>query len=227
MKKNFNILLTVAIIALLYICYKSLMGPIQFAEEREARETLVKQKLIDIRTAQIEYRTAYHKFTPSLDTLIDFVKTAKIPRILKEGELNDEQLESGLTDAKALEMIAKAEKTGKWNEVDKAGIRGFRRDTVWVSLKDTIFGKEFFADSMRYVPFGGGAEFEMAISSDTTKSGDAMYLFEAKTPYTTYLHGINEQELKNIISEQNKMERYCGLKVGDIENANNNAGNWE
>ena len=29
------------------------------------------------------------------------------------------------------------------------------------------------------------------------------------------------------ISDMKKMGRYCGLKVGDVEMPNNNAGNWE
>lgn len=227
MKKIFNILFVITCLALAFICYRSIMGPIQFNEERDRREQFVIQKLVDIRTAQIEYRSAYGKYTDNIDTLIEFVKTAQLPMVLKEGELNDAQLDKGITEDKALEMIRKAEKSGKWKEVDEAGIRNFRRDTVWIPLKDTVFTKTFNADSMRYVPFGKGTQFEMAVSKDTAKSGGYMYLFEAKTPYTVYLQDINEQELKNLISEQEKLDRYCGLKVGDVENANNNAGNWE
>ena len=62
---------------------------------------------------------------------------------------------------------------------------------------------------------------------DSTRSGTPLYLFEARTPYTVYLSGINEQELINLIDKQDKLSRYCGLKVGDVEEPNNNAGNWE
>ena len=63
--------------------------------------------------------------------------------------------------------------------------------------------------------------------SDTTKSGAPLNLFQAQTPYETYLGGLNTQELANLKDLQTKLGKYCGLRVGDIEQPNNNAGNWE
>ena len=228
MKKVLNLLLAVTIVGLGYICYRSIMGPIEFEEERDFREKAIIARLIDIRTAQVEYRNILKiGYADNLDTLIEFVKTSQMPVILKEGELDDKQLERGLTEQKALDMIAKAQKTNKWADVDKEGLREFRRDTSWIALIDTIYGKNFCADSLKYVPYGNGAEFELATRCDTTKSGTAQWLFEARTPYEVYLTGINNQEMLNLISAQKKIGRYCGLKVGDVEQANNNAGNWE
>ncbi|MBQ3538845.1 MAG: hypothetical protein IJN24_01300 [Bacteroidaceae bacterium] len=227
-KVAFNLLLLVAIVGLAFICYRSIMDPIEFEEQRGAREKDIIARLIDIRTAQIEYRNNHQgAYTDNFDTLIDYIKTAQMPIVLKVGELNDEQLERGLTEKKVLEMIAKAEKTGKWADVEKEGLRDFRRDTTWIALVDTIYGKGFNVDSLKYVPYSNGAQFELATSCDTTKSGSAQWLFEARTPFETYLTGINDQEMKNLISAQKKLGRYCGLKVGDVEQPNNNAGNWE
>ena len=161
------------------------------------------------------------------DTLIDFVKTAKLPFVKKEGVLSDAQLEAGMTEKKAMAIINKAKKTGNWKEVEKEGLMNFKRDTMWVAVTDTIYGAGFNADSMRYVPFGNGAQFEMAIRNDTTKSGAPLHLFQAQTPYETYLSGLNAQELANLKDLQSKLGKYCGLRVGDIEQPNNNAGNWE
>lgn len=227
-KLALNLLFVVAIVGLLFICYRSIMDPIQFTEERKEREKDVIARLIDIRTAQIEYRNNHEgAYTDNFDSLIDFIKTAQMPIVLKVGELNDEQLERGLTEQKVLDMIAKAKKTNKWGDVDKEGLRDFRRDTTWIALIDTLYGKGFIADSLKYVPYSNGVVFEMATSCDTTKSGTAQWLFEARTPYQTYLSGINDQEMHNLISNQKKLGRYCGLKVGDVEQPNNNAGNWE
>ena len=109
-----------------------------------------------------------------------------MPFIYKEGELNDKQLEDGMTEKKAIAIINKAKKTGKYDEVKKAGLENFKRDTMWVAVLDTIFPKGFNPDSMRYVPYGGGAQFEMAIKNDTAKSGAPFCLLEVKTPYETY-----------------------------------------
>lgn len=235
MKKFVNALLFVAIIGLGFICYRSIMGPIEFSEERSAREKEIIARLIDIRTAQIEYRNNHEgAYADNFDTLIAYIKTAQMPIVMKVGELNDDQLERGLTEQKMLDMIAKAQKTKKWGDVEKEGfgldengLPKFRRDTTWIALIDTIYPDSFVPDSLAYVPYGNGEKFELATSCDTTKSGSAQYLFEARTPYSVYLKGINDQELNNLISETKKFDRYTGLKVGDVETPNNNAGNWE
>ena len=228
MKKVLNLLLVVTIVGLAYICYRSIMGPIEFEEERDFREKAIIARLMDIRTAQVEYRNILKSgYADNLDSLIEFVKTSQMPVILKEGELDDKQLERGLTETKAMAIINKAKKTNNWKEVEKEGLMNFRRDTSWIALLDTIFPKGYQIDSLAFVPFGNGARFEVETSVDTTKAGGPQYLFEARTPYEVYLSGINDQELKNLISDMKKMDRYCGLKVGDVNMPNNNAGNWE
>ena len=214
MKTVINIVLAACVIGLIYVCYGSIMGPINFDDAKKTREKQVIARLIDIRKAQLEYRNLHNgRYTASFDTLIDFVKTA--------------QLEAGMTEKKAMAIINKAKKTGNWKEVEKEGLMNFKRDTLWVAVTDTIYAPGFNADSLRYVPFGNGVQFEMVTRSDTTKSGAPLNLFQAQTPYETYLGGLNTQELANLKDLQTKLGKYCGLRVGDIEQPNNNAGNWE
>ena len=228
MKTVINIVLGLCALALVYVCYGSIMGPINFDNTKKAREKEVIARLIDIRKAQVEYRNVNKGvYTASFDTLIDFVKTAKLPFVKKEGALTDAQLEKGMTEKKAMALINKAKKTGNWKEVEKEGLMNFKRDTMWVSVLDTIFPKGFNADSLRYVPFGNGKQFEMASRQDTTKSGAPLNLFQAQTPYETYIGDLDKQLLINLKDVQNKLGKYCGLRVGDIETPNNNAGNWE
>jgi hypothetical protein len=204
------------------------MGPINFDNAKKAREKEVIARLIDIRKAQVEYRNTHEGvYTASFDTLIDFVKNAKLPFVKKEGALTDAQLEAGMTEKKAMKIIEKAKKTGNWKEVEKEGLQNFKRDTMWVSVLDTIFPKGFNADSLRYVPFGNGKEFEMASRQDTTKSGAPLNLFQAQTPYEAYIGDLDKQQIINLKDVQKKLGKYCGLRVGDIEQPNNNAGNWE
>ena len=228
MKTVFNIVLVLCAAALIYICYNSIMGPINFENAKKDREKAVIARLIDIRKAQQEYRTLNHgMYTDKFDTLIDFVKNQKLPFVMKVGQLTDDQLESGLTEKKAMAIINKAKKTGKYDEVKKNGLENFKRDTMWVAVLDTIFPKGFNADSMRYVPFGNGAQFEMAIKNDTAKSGAPFCLLEVKTPYDVYLNGLDKQEIANLKDLQTKLGKYSGLMIGSLETANNNAGNWE
>ena len=228
MKTVFNILLALCAVALVYICFGSILGPIEFDKERKAREKEVIARLIDIRKAQVEWRQLHEgKYTADFDSLIDFVKTAKLPFVRKEGSLTDAQLEAGMTEKKALKLIEKAKKTGNWKEVEKEGLMNFKRDTMWVSVLDTIYPKGFNPDSLKYVPYGNGVVFEMATRSDTTKSGAPLNLFQAQTPYESYIGDLDRQQILNLKDVQSKLGKYCGLRVGDIEQPNNNAGNWE
>ncbi|KAA6327418.1 hypothetical protein EZS27_023594 [termite gut metagenome] len=228
MKTVINILLAIIALVLIYICYISIMGPINFDEQKKLRDDVVVARLIDIRKAQQEYRIQNkQQYTASFDTLIDFVKRGKIPFVSKEGVLTDKQLEDGLTEKKAMNIINKAKKTGKWDEVKKNKLEHFKRDTFWVAVIDTIFPKEFNADSLRYVPFGNGAQFEMNTASQIAKSGAPIYLLEVKTPYGVYLEGLDQQEIINLIDLQTKLNKYPGLMIGSLETPNNNAGNWE
>ncbi|WP_300725811.1 hypothetical protein [uncultured Bacteroides sp.] len=228
MKTVINLVLAACVIALIYICYGSIMGPINFDKEKAIRDKAIIARLIDIRKAQVEYRSVHDgAYTASFDTLINFVKTAKLPYILKEGVLTDDQLNNGLTEKKAVAMINKAKKSGNWKEVEAAGLMNFRRDTMWVAVLDTIFEQGFNPDSMAFVPYGNGAKFEMAVRKDTTEAGAPLNLFQAQVAYDVYLGDLNKQELINLKDVQEKLGKYAGLRVGDIEQPNNNAGNWE
>ena len=228
MKTVINLVLAACAIGLVYICYGSIMGPINFDETKKAREKEIIARLIDIRKAQQEYRTLHQgAYTDNFDSLIDFVKTAKLPFIMKVGTLTDNQLNNGMTEKKAMDIINKAKRTNKWDEVEKEGLQNFRRDTMWVAVMDTIFAKGFNPDSLPYVPYGNGAKFELAIRKDTTKAGAPLNLFQAQVAYDVYLGDLNHQELVNLKDVQTKLGKYCGLRVGDIEQPNNSAGNWE
>ena len=247
MKKIVNIVLTLCVVGLAYICVGSIMGSINFGKVREAREKQIIARLIDIRTAQVAFRDLHQgQYTDNFDELIEFVKNDSLPFVKKVGELSDKQLEDGLTELKAVKLINEARYAKKpaiakrkWQEAEKAGLvklnkKGeveeylFSRDTMWVLALDTLYPKGFNADSLRYVPFGNGAEFELRTGCDSSsKSGNKLYLFEAKTPYRAYLDGVNKDELNNLIDFQEELGRYPGLQVGDAEVGNNNAGNWE
>ncbi|MGL4292810.1 MAG: hypothetical protein ACRCSQ_04465 [Bacteroidales bacterium] len=220
----FKILLVAAIGIMGYLCVESIMGPIRFEHEKGIRDKATIQRLINIRKAQLEYRNLNGTYTASFDTLIDFVKTGQLPFVVKEGSLTDAQLESGLTEKKAMEIIKK----GKQDEIAKNGLENFRRDTIFVNVGDTIFGRSFKADSLQFVPFTHGkAKFEMATGEILNASGYVMRLFEAKTPYTVYLGGLDKQEIINLSDRAKKTDKYPGLQVGSIVEPNNNAGNWE
>ena len=228
MKTVLNIVLAAIAVFLLYICYESVMGPVRFEEEKGIRDKAVQARLLDIRKAQAEYSNTHDRqYTNNFDSLIYFVKNQKLPLVFKKGVLSDAQLENGLTEAKAMAIINKAKKTGKYDEVKKNGLENFSRDTTWVAVIDTIFPKGFNADSLRYVPFGNGVQFQMDTLTQIARSGAPICLLEVKAPYEAYLGDLDKQEIINLKDQQQQLNKYCGLKIGDLETANNNAGNWE
>ena len=79
MKVTLKILLAVAVVLLAYMCYRSIMGPIEFKDERDRRENLIKARLIDIRKAQIEYKNIHKVHAANFDELSKFLKDEKLP----------------------------------------------------------------------------------------------------------------------------------------------------
>ena len=101
MKKVLNVLLALCVVGLAYICVGSIMGTINFEKVRKAREKEIIARLIDIRSAQVEFRNQNGgQYTDSFDDLIGFVKNGSLPFVKKVGELTDIQLENGWTESK-------------------------------------------------------------------------------------------------------------------------------
>ena len=208
MKVTLKILLAVAVVLLAYMCYRSIMGPIEFKDERDRRENLIKARLIDIRKAQIEYKNIHKVHAANFDELSKFLKDEKLPFLIKEGVLTDEQLEKCMTEKEAF----------------KKGL--IRRDTVWVTAVDTLFGKGYNVDDLRNVP-GANVQFTMDTATLTSGSGYTVKVFQCGVLYDDYLGDLNKQEVYNVKDKASKMGKYAGLRVGSVEEINNNAGNWE
>lgn len=83
------------------------------------------------------------------------------------------------------------------------------------------------ADSLQYIPFADGKKFDIATTVVTGKSGRTLPLMECGAKYNDYLYGLDENTVSVLIEDANKAGRYPGLKIGDINTPNDNAGNWE
>jgi len=209
MKRVLSLFLWAVIIVLAYFVVDSPLEQVRFEKERDKRESAIIQNLIDIRTAQVKYKEKYGEYTAGFDTLINFVKTDSLPKVLKEGYLTDSMFEAGMTEEKAV----------------KQGI--IIRDTTYVPALTEIFGEDYPIDKLGFVPYTDGKMFEMGATTVRTGSNVPIKVFEAKVPYEVYLEGLDKQEIENMRAKALKFEKYPGLKVGSLSEANNNAGNWE
>ena len=210
MRTVIQILLVVAAVVLTYFIYSSIQRPIQFEKARKARYDVTVAKLKDIRKAELAYKDVHGQFTGSWDTLIDFVLHDSVRNVKAIGELTDSMIEAKITEKKAIKM----------------GL--IIRDTVKVGVIDALFGGNYDANSLRYVPVPGEpTEFHLAQTIITTGSGIKVPVFEAKAHNNVILRGLDRQLVINLNDSRRTNEKYPGLRVGSLEEANNNAGNWE
>ncbi len=231
MKTTIRIFLGIAIVFMSYLCVVSILTPIQFEEARAKRQEAVIKNLVNIRTAELEFRTEKGHFTADLDSLILFLKTTPKKEVLKEGALTDKQLEAGLTELKAVRIIERAKRTGNYREVKANGLEGFRRDTIETNMIQSLYKGAYTEETIEeiiYIPYTDGQKFEIEVNNEyQTDKGIKVPLFEVRAPFAAFLADQNAQELVNLIDKEEKLDHYAGLKVGSIDSPNNNAGNWE
>ena len=201
MKTVIQVLLSVAILVLGYLLVDSINQPIRFQQEQRTRYNRTSDRLKDIRTAQLAYRSVYGEFTGSFDTLIDFVKNDSFRIVMAIGFEDDD------ADVASEQII---------------------RDTIRVSVRDSLFRAGYPVDSIRYVPYTGGREqFFLGAGEVMTGSGLNVKVFEAHVHNDVLLAGLDRQLVINMNDERIRRDLFPGLRVGSLTETTNNAGNWE
>ncbi|MDR0393934.1 MAG: hypothetical protein LBH77_02125 [Tannerella sp.] len=209
MKVVLRILLVAAIVVLVYMCVQSIMTPINFEKQQKSREKAIVERLVNIRDAQIGFKNVHGLYAGNFDELQKFLNEEKLPFLIKEGELTDDQLRDGMTEQEAV----------------KKGI--IRRDTTWVLAKDTLLSPGYDVSLISKVPGFENYIFSLDTATITSSSGYTVPVFEAAVSYDIYLGDLDAQLLYNLKDKMTKLNRYLGLRVGSITEINNNAGNWE
>ncbi len=210
MKTALNIAFSIIIVVLAYFLVESIMKPIRFNKEKDAREAAIKERLIDIRTAQEAFKSVKGYYTGSFDTLITFLETDSLPLVFKRGSLTDEMIAAGITTEK---------------EAVKKGL--ISRDTSYIPVRDSIFDKGYPIDQLRYIPGMGKTEFQMSAARVMTTSMVLVNVFEAYALNDVFLSDLDRQLVVNYNDQRTKITGFPGMKVGDVRVPNNNAGNWE
>lgn len=203
-KTIIQIVLVVVAIVLTYLVYDSIMRPVRFNEEVSKREAVIIEKLKDIRTMEIAYKSVYNKYTGSFDTLIDFMKNGKIPIIKKIGNVPD-----SLTEDQALKM------------------KLVSRDTVYVNAYKELFKgeKEINFNTLKLIPFSNKKEFKVS-AAIITKSSVQVPVFEVTASFDDYLFEMDDQSLLNKKTKAKDLNKFDGLKLGSLEEPSTD-GNWE
>ena len=210
MKKIFQIILGVVIVALCYVIYKQISTPISFNKELDARKAQVIDRIKDIRTAERAFKSKYQRFTGTFDSLENFI-------------LNDTlELERKIVDEDDSVAMAMLKKSGRKN------IEKFK-----VAVIDTIFSpKKLTAEdvkNLRFIPGTDNVEYTLAAGIITTESKVVSPVVECRAHYLTFLDTVayRQEVINQIDDEVNNFNRYPGVKFGSMESGNNEAGNWE
>ena len=208
MKKTIISIVLLAIIAgLTYVLVQQFAVPMEFDEERDRRENEVIDRLKDIRTAQRLFKTQNAHFAASFNELVNFIQNDSLELEIAIGSEDD----------------SAAQAQGK-----------VQRVKYKVAIKDTLhFTKNIIVKELGIIPNselanGKKLTFQMDTASVVTESKVTVPVFVTYAPYTAFLKDMDVQELANYIDLKTKtLGKDAGLKVGDLNQANNEAGNWE
>ena len=220
-----EVLLAIVAVGLVYLIYSSIMEPVNFNKEKAHRQAVAVQRLKDIRTLEVAFKSVNNHFTASIDSLKDFYENGKMDVVMQVGSADDSV---AVANTAAIRKQNKKITNEELLALSQKGMPLVFSITTPIAVKDTLFNgrEDFCIDSLAYIPFSGGQKTIMdAIVKKV--SGVDVPLFEAKMPWRALLRGMDNQLRINLDAECEAQSRYQGLQVGSVSAPNNNAGNWE
>lgn len=212
MRTVIQIILGIAILALAYFVYESIMTPIRFNKAKDVREQAAIERLIDIREAQKAYKDVHLVYTSSFDTLIDFLQNDSFTITKAIGTIPEELIDELGSLRKAREQAL------------EQGL--IKRETTKISVKDSLFTEDYPIDSLRYIPFTDGKQFKMEADEFTTSSNLNVKVVQVSVLYEDLLEGLDPQLVINYTYERERIVKFPGLKIGSLTEGTL-TGNWE
>ena len=181
-----------AAIATAYFSYRSIQAPIEFNQLKKKRYAKVVQNLETIRDWQLAHKSVYRGYAPNFDSLFNFVNTDSFPVIRANGFVPDT-----LTEQQAVDL----------------GI--VSRDTMLVSVRDSLYKMDGDINDIRIIPFSKNQEF--AMESGVIEKG------QVKVPVFE-VFAQNAYIFDGIVPEY--YDPKDGLRVGSMTDPST-SGNWE
>lgn len=193
MRLLINALLIVLVVGLVLVLIGSIQEPINFKAEKQKRERAVIDKLITIRTTQELYRSITEEFAPNFDELKKVLETGKFAIVKVIGDPDDPNF------------------TGK-----------ITYDTSYSLAIDSIHSLGINLDSLKYVPYGNGAAFD--IQADTiTYQSTLVPVVEVGARRKVFMGNFGS---KRFAKYDQNYDPEKPIKFGNM-NAPNLSGNWE
>lgn len=153
---------------LTYFIVAGIQSKIEFRNKAEQRREVVQERLLNIVTAQKEFKNEKGRYAANFDELLYFISSDSLTIIKAIGNVPD-----SLTEAKAVELGVVV------------------RDTTQVPAT-TIFPEGFNIQELRVVPFSDGKEFKMK-AGEIEKNKVNVNVFEASARLGDVYNGLNTE----------------------------------
>lgn len=210
MNKVITGLVALAVLALGYVTIKSVLNPVQFDAQQAEREAILQKQLKKIASYEEAYQSVNGRFATA-EELADFLANGRLYYVRAEGEVTEAMREQGLTEA-------------------EAAARGLiKRDTVWISAKDSLLKDGTDPVKLFEVLSTGNkiqvdtAYIQQEIGKDTVNISTV----RATIPFEFYLSDLDQSRLnqkKEALKKKNNS--YPGLRIGSLTEVRL-TGNWE
>lgn len=211
-----SIALWAVCIFIAYLIYASVMKPIEFKNEKEARYEIAVKTMLDIKKLQTGYKSVHGKFADNFDELVKFVE---------EGQFE-------IISRKDTAVIDAAKNAAFGITVDADGVGGFYKDVVIteklgnVSVKDSLFKNSDRYKKLNVVKVGD-VEVPVTMKTGLVSRNDMnISVFQAKIDKNALLKDLDQELVKN----ENKVESIDEINgpeiiLGSLEEVSL-TGNW-
>lgn len=169
-RKYIQIALSILIIVLTFLIYDSIMKPVRFNNEQSTRRAAVIERLKDIRSAQMIYKSIKGSYAPDFKTLIEFIKTASIPVVRMVPDPKDTTYTRAISDT-----------------------------VGYVNVADSLLGKKkgVKAEDLAIIPFSSSSEQFKMEAGEITKGNVKVSVFMVIAPKQAFLAGLNENMVES------------------------------
>lgn len=216
LKPILSIVLWVITLVFGYLIYQSIQAPIEFDKLKEKRFQVAVNKMLDIKAAQLAYKTVKGQYTDNLDSLVYFIEN--------ENFIILERRDTSVIDI---------EKNSAYGlTVDEKGTGGYFKDIViskqigQVSIKDSLFKGSDRYKNLTTVKIGD-IEAKIDLKAGTIDREDMkISVFEAKLEKAKLL---SDQD-PALIEKEKKVVSVEGINgefilLGSMEEVST-SGNW-
>lgn len=211
-----SIVLWVISVGLAYMIYASVMKPIEFKKEKERRYEAAVSKMMDIKKAQMGYKTVHKDFADSFEKLVNFIENEKF----------------AIVSRKDTSVIDAAKNAAFRITTDATGQGGFFKDIViidtlgYVTVKDSLFKNSDRYKRLNVVKFGNIEVPVKLEASSIVRNDTKVPVFRAEIDKNALLSDLDQE----LVAQENKVESIDEINgdkiiLGSLEEAVV-TGNW-